>query len=187
VCYFRGKLRVMFITRLYREWRMLFWVVLLFIAGQAFFMYKGIENVPFFLYHMYAKNHPPRQSLTIYQVVTDRGLVNMSQYSSRAEELLFNSLGAYLAVRQAGNTDPIDVDIHNRFAGWLPARWYGLVKARLSNSDSALHGYPDWWERYFRRITGEKGQFKVIQRRVLLTPPFSPAGTDSVIFNFPAR
>jgi len=38
----------LFLQKIYKEWRLLFWAVLFFIAVQCFFMYKGISTIPFF-------------------------------------------------------------------------------------------------------------------------------------------
>ncbi len=174
----------MFLSKLYREWRLMFWCVLLFAAGQCFFMYKGIENVPFFLYHMYAKPHPSADSVTIFAIVQDGKRVNPTRLSNREQELLFNSLGAYLAVRNNSNTDPIDADIANRLAGRVGAGVYQTLFSRLSNSGAALDAYPAWWGRYFRAVfPGQQGAIAVVQTRVSLRPPFALSGQDSLLFN----
>ncbi len=174
----------MFLRKLYRDWRPMFWCLILLIAGQFFFMIKGIENLPFFLYHMYGKPHPVQDSIAIYQLRYDGKIYNTSQLSNREEELLMNSIGSYMMVKSNNNIDPIDADIRRRFGSRLPGGLYHIVRTRLSNSGNALDGYPDWWSRYFRSINPTlTGPFSIVQRRVAIQPPFGASPQDSVIFS----
>jgi hypothetical protein len=171
----------MFLKRLYREWRMLFWLVLVFMLAQAFFMFKGIENVPFFLYHMYSQKHVHKDSATVLLVKTEQGYLSNQSFSNRQQELLFNSAGYYLSLK-ASARDTILPVVESRFKGRLPQGMYAAVEYRLSNASSAIDSFPAWWRRYFYSIRHTKGPAWLVQSVVSLNPPYAKSSVDSIIF-----
>ena len=49
-----------FLTDTYQKSKLLFGVFILFVVGQIFFTYKGVETVPFFHYGMYSEPMPAK-------------------------------------------------------------------------------------------------------------------------------
>jgi hypothetical protein len=172
----------MFIKRLFYEWRVLFGIVLVLILAQLFFMYKGIENVPFFLYHMYAQPHSHKDSATVLLVKTENGYIFNKSFSNRQEELLLNAAGYWLSLK-SGARDTILPVVESRFKDRLPAAIYTRLEQQLSNSSAAIDSFPDWWSRYFYSIRPKTpGQAWLVQSRVSLNPPYSKSPQDSILF-----
>jgi hypothetical protein len=172
----------MFLKRLYREWRALFWLVLVFILSQAFFMYKGIENVPFFLYHMYSQKHEHKDSATVLLVKTEQGYLFTKSFSNRQEELLLNAAGYYISLKNSARDTILPV-VESRFKNRLPAGIYTKLEQQLSNSPAAINSFPAWWGRYFYSIrSSTKGPVSLVQSRVSLSPPYAKSPADSIIF-----
>ncbi|MBK7434979.1 MAG: hypothetical protein IPI66_14555 [Chitinophagaceae bacterium] len=94
---------IMFLKRLYTGWRPLFWLLLLLLLAQSFFMYKGIQNLPFFLYHMYSKEHRPQDSIPVYLLKTPYGYLDHKQLSNREEELFLNTVAYYQNLQRDGD------------------------------------------------------------------------------------
>lgn len=175
----------MFIKKLYREWRMLCWALLLLIVAQGFFMFKGIENVPFFLYHMYSGSHPSHDSLTVYWVKTPSGYVNSRDFSNRQQELLYNSIGYYVSLKNSTRDTVLQV-VQQRFASRVSPGTYAYLQQSLGNSPAAIDSFPAWWGRYFRSVYGAvDGPVQVVQSRVSVKPPYAKATQDSLIFTIP--
>jgi hypothetical protein len=175
----------MFIKRLYHEWRPLCWAVLALVALQALFMYKGIENVPFFLYHMYAGHHPGPDSQSVYLVKTPTGYLNSRQFSNRQQELLYNSVGYYVSLKNSPRDTILQV-VDSRFAGRVGSGTYRYLCQSLANGPAAIDGFPAWWGRYFRSVQGPgAGPVQVVQSRVALKPPYGKSPIDSLIFSIP--
>ena len=119
----------MFLKRVYAEWRLLFWCLLLLMTAQFFFMAKGIENVPFFLYHMFSKDHQPVDSTAVYLVKTRDGYLNHKQLSNREDEMLMNSAAYYYRLKQK--------DIDGRFT------YSSIVALSIDDSKSIVMLYPN--------------------------------------------
>jgi hypothetical protein len=180
----RPLLQPMFVQRLYREWRPLCWALLLLLAAQVFFMYKGIENVPFFLYHMYAGAHPGADSQTVYWVKTPAGYVNNRHFSNRQQELLYNTLGYFAALRHSPRDTVLQV-VEARFGGRVSPGLYRHMVGSLANGPAAIDSFPAWWGRYFRSVYPGQGPVQVVQGRVSLHPPFRRSPIDSILFTIP--
>jgi hypothetical protein len=175
----------MFIKKLYREWRMLFWALLLLLAAQGISMYKGIENVPFFLYHMYAGSAPAKDSQTVYFIKTPKGYLNPRQFSSRQQELLYNSVGYYSTLKNSPRDTILQV-VQQRFAGRVPPGLYAYLQQSLGNGPTAIEQFPDWWGRYFHALQGkDSSAAQVVQCRVSVRPPYAKSPIDSLIFSIP--
>jgi hypothetical protein len=160
------------------------WALLALIAAQAFFMYKGIENVPFFLYNMYAGSHPGADSQAVYWVKTPAGYLNNRRFSNRQQELLYNTPGYYAALRSSPRDTVLQV-VDTRFAGRVSPGLYAYMVGSLSNGPAAIDGFPAWWGRYFRSVCPGQGPVQVVQARVSLRPPYGKSPVDSILFTIP--
>lgn len=170
----------MFLQTLYRRWRGLFWVLLLLIAAQLFFMAKGIENIPFFLYNMYSQPHHPKDSATVYLIKTNTGYSNTKAWSNRQEELLMNSAGYWLTLLQKG--DATASTVQQRLKGRLPEGWYNFIQKGLVNDSVTIAAFPGWWARYFTAQHSAVGPVQLVQTTVSLRPPYGKSFVDSILF-----
>ena len=171
----------MFLTRVYKEWRLLFWGILLITSAQFFFMARGIENIPFFLYHMYSKDHQPMDSIGIFMVKTPLGYFDHKQLSNREEEMLMNSVSYYVNLKQSGKKD--NETIKKRFYKIMPASWYNYLLVHLTNDSIAISSFPQWWGNYLRSISDiRKTTVSVVRSDIFSTMPYKKSTTDSVIF-----
>ena len=172
----------MFLKKLNKEWRLMFWVLLMLIAGQVFFMFKGIENIPFFLYHMYSKAHPRLDSVPVYLLKTNSGYFNHKQLSNREEEMLMNSLIYYCNLKK--NRDGTAETVEQRFKDLLPANWYQHLQQQLINDDTRLDEFPAWWGRYMAVVSNKKDiEAAAVKSYVYAVPPYLKSKTDSVLFS----
>ena len=174
----------MFLRQLYRRWRFLFWVVLAWMTAQVFFMVKGIENVPFFIYSMFSTPHLARTSYPVVLMRSEKGYVDPFQFSNRQVELLINNIPFYSDMRQKGYADDINPTIEKRFAGRVPPQKLRNIYARLSNDSLRISAYPAWWQRYFQRIAPKDlNAVSLVSTSVRFTPRgFEKASEDSLIF-----
>ena len=171
----------MLLKKIYREWRALFWGVLIFMLAQVFFMAEGIENIPFFLYHMYSKVHKPMDSIGVYLIKTPDGYFNVKQLSNREEELLMNSVSYYVNLKQSG--DGIVQSIDKRFRSSASPGVYQYLRDHLYNDSTMLEEFPRWWSRYFRSVTGSRGDVSVVRSYVYAKEPYAKSENDSLVFS----
>ena len=138
----------MFIQQLYRQWRLLFWVVLLWMLFQLISVCKGIENSPFILYYMFSTPHRAMDSIPITIIKTPTGYIDQFSYTNREAELLLNNVEFYNRMRKNGYRDDILPTIAQR----LPKTWSSATKqyvyTSLSNDSIHFIQYPKWWLNY---------------------------------------
>lgn len=165
---------------------MLFWILMLFIAGQVFFMIKGIENIPFFLYNMYGQDHPAKDSNVVFLVKTNEGYFNHKNLSNREQELLLNSVSYYVNLKHDG--DGITQSIQKRFANKINATGLDNLTNRLSNGSKALTDFPQWWGRYFQSVSKNKyNSVSVIKSYIYADKAHTKSDYDSLIFSIKLR
>lgn len=128
---------------------------MIFIIGQAFFMFKGIQNAPFFLYHMFSTRHAAQSSYRILVVKTEKGIFNYKTLSNREYELIVGSAEFYAALHKSG--DPAEKIVEKRFGG-IDTTMFIWANRLLVNDTVAITSYPLWWARYFSEITGHRYQ-----------------------------
>lgn len=176
----------MYLKRLYNQWRPAFWLLLGLLGMQFFFMYKGIQNLPFFLYHMYSKEHRSQDSIPVFLLKTPYGYLNHKQLSNREEELLLNSANYYLNLQKDG--DGTAGAVEKRFRDRVSLPVYGYLYRHLVNDSNALKRFPHWWGRYARSILGrDMPGITLVRSYVYARPPFLKSPVDSILFNSASR
>lgn len=142
----------MYLLKVYREWKRLFLMVIVFIAGQVFFMFKGIENVPFFLYHMFSTPHATADSVQVLLIQTPQGYFNTNRLSGRDREMLLNTASYFEASQNQNFFDPLTITVRKRFSAITDSAELANMEARLVNKPPAFDRFPAWWLRYFNSI-----------------------------------
>jgi hypothetical protein len=171
----------LFLKRIYKEWRALFWILLVCGLAQVFFMAKGIQNIPFFLYNMYSKPHPPLDSFAVYLVKLPGGYYDHKQLTNREQEMLLNSVGYFENLLRDG--DGTLQSINNRFAGRVSPGLLQYFKENLYNDSNKLAAFPQWWARYFKQVSGQKtGLVSVVKSYVTASAGYPKSVQDSVLF-----
>lgn len=174
----------MFFRRVYKEWKFLFWVIFFFMAGQCFFMFKGIQNAPFFLYHMFSTIHPPQDSMPVYLLKSRDGYISPFEYTNREGEMLTNYLSYYDQMKQNNYADPIFPTIEKRFKNRVSPGTFHFIVTGLSNDSAAVNRYPKWWAAYFKSVMKEKyDSVWVVKSYVYNKPAYAKSPVDSIIFS----
>ena len=172
---------LLFLKRVYKQWRTLFWVIIVLIAAQLFFMAKGIQNLPFFLYNMYSKVHPTVDSTAVYLVKTKDGYFNHKKLSNREQEILMNSIAYYVNLQRDG--DGTIETARQRFSriGYGNADSYFIKQ--LGNDSISLAAFPPRWGKYFSSVSNDKyDSATVVKTYVYSKQPYQRSATDSIVF-----
>jgi hypothetical protein len=173
----------MFLKKVYKTWPALFWAILLFIVAQAFFMYKGIQTIPFFIYSMFSTPHPVQDSAEVVLIKTGNEYISPFNFSNREAEMLINNVPYYSALKQQG-TDILVPTIESRFKNRLSPQNYQWVLSGLINDTAAVNRYTQWWASYFATVQPNiKGRVDVVKSYMLYTPALHKSPTDSLIFS----
>lgn len=165
----------MFLKRLYQQWKTMFWVVILFMICQAFFMYKAVETIPFFLYNMYSTRQHTLDT-TYATVITVNGKeFNTDRLSGYEKETLLASLSYFRKLKDHGYYATDTQTIKNRLSGTIPDRWYNLFYKRLTNDLVNEKMFFSWWMKYLSRVSQQKvDSFTIIQSSIIWNPSYHP-------------
>lgn len=175
----------MFLVKVYKEWKTLFWILLILVAGQFYFMQKGIENAPFFVYGMFAGVYPVKDSFDVLLIKKDNQYVSPFGLSNREAELLTNNVEAYLQLKKNAGDTAINKTIHQRFGACLSASIYQYVLKGLTNSQTSINQYPHWWMTYFKSThPSDFKEISIVKSTVIYFPQFHKSAVDKLLISF---
>lgn len=141
-------------------------------------MYKGISNIPFFLYYMYGQNHPKKDSIDVILIKTPTGYYNTKNLSGREEELLLKTVDFYIKLKKGGDFNLLN--IKNRFTS--PQIKHFFEKA-IGNDTISVKQFPAWWASYYKQIAlPNQDSVTLVKSSISTTFPYLKSKTDSVIF-----
>jgi hypothetical protein len=95
----------------------LFVVIILFILGQLFFTFKGVETFPFLNYGMYSEKMPACDSQTVYQLTICGQRVNITSLTDCEKDITLNSIQQYDRLKQSNGKEKEEETIDHRFKG----------------------------------------------------------------------
>lgn len=173
----------MFLLKVYQQWRAFFWVILFAFTAQFFFMVKGIENIPFFLYHMYSYPHVSKDSFNVILIKTQGRYLDPYKLSGRESEMLMNNVSHYNQMKKKSWNEPITQTVTERFKNRVPGNTYNYLQKSLVNDSASFSRYINWWEKYFSRIySGSNDSVVIVSGFVHYRPVFSKSSQDSILF-----
>lgn len=142
----------MFLKKAYSQNKFLFYVIILFCMGQLFFMYKGVENTPFFLYGMYSAKQFPQEEYPVSIVEIDGKEFNYENLPHASHEMIVASLEHYRSLEQTDFQDTIMKTIEKRFGN---SENFQIIAQRLTNDSTDRIPYQQWLKKYLGYVTGD--------------------------------
>jgi len=162
----------MFLQQLYRHWRKMFYVLLVMALAQAFFMYKAVETVPFFLYNMYSTRQHNGDTAYRTAIYLNGRLFDATQLSGHEQETLFGSL-AYFKKLKANRYFATDSATVAHRLRRLPTGLYRSAYDRLTNTSVSDSAFLGWWARYLAQVSGTRvDSFALVESTVLWKPGY---------------
>lgn len=125
-----------YFSKVWQANKLLFGALSLFIIGQFFFTYKGVETLPFFNYGMYSAPIQQQKTYTTISLYNETDTyVNL--YTTKAPRFWQYQLAYYSSFVKNNYQDPTLVTIYQRFGkSTLSAH---LTKHLCNDKSSALH------------------------------------------------
>lgn len=122
------ELRHTYLFRLYREFKLLFVVVLIFILGTTYFALKSHEEFPFLLFGMYSLKEKDQGEYIAYSVVIDGKELIYANMRDAEVELLETSLSNAISLKSNLFATPEFTNwLRNYTAGGKPMEIYKLT------------------------------------------------------------
>ena len=145
-----------YFIKLYKRKRWLFFIVAAFCIGQGFFMVKGVETVPFFLFGMYSEPNDGERVYHGLMVEEDGQPLDLSALPGLQKDLILTPLYRFLELHEVQFEDPIKPVVRKRFEERFSPNTYLLVRERLSNAPADREAFYQWFRRYLEATYGRE-------------------------------
>lgn len=131
----------------------------LFVLGQLFFFYKGVETLPFYNYGMYSAPIAAKDTFQQLEIYIDGQAWNYHRPTALAVDFIESQLDFYNNLERHDFKDPVRHTVRRRFgenSAWEPL---------LINSPEVKQAFPEWLGRYLKaRGQVESGQKLALKR-----------------------
>lgn len=161
-----------------------FVAVVLFIIGQLFFTYKGVETFPFLNYGMYSAYYPPKDTFTTYSIFVDNTAIKISDQYDLTATILQSTLNRYAFLKENNYKDPLEKVIEKRFKNRLSPEQYSCMVDRLTNNETELKEYPKWLLDYIAdyRLMNENKLTVLKNKTVYRSDAVANIAADTLIY-----
>lgn len=173
-------------TFLYQVWqrdKVLASFFALFILGQLFFTYKGVENTPFWHYGMYSAPHHEQPSYPVYRIEVGHHPVLSGSFFEQQREIVYNTIAAYDGLQQLQWHDSLDRVISHRFSGSTAAH----LRTVLLNKPGMDTPYQKWLFSYIADMRMIEEPTLSVSRATVSYGPDGTLHTDSTHTLFTLR
>jgi hypothetical protein len=136
-----------FLVGLFKRSKLLFVLAVVFIAGQGFFTWKGVENTPFFLFGMYSNPYPSKEVFSMIEITVDGEPIAYTKLRDKHREMLVGPCERYADVR---NGDTLSTVVDARLKPYLSADQLKQSHENLTNSLEKKWAFKRWLTRYLR-------------------------------------
>lgn len=145
----------LFLVRTYQTSKKHFWFFVVFILFQVFFIYKGVETVPFFNYGMYSDPAVQELEYELPEYLVNGESINPLDLPMLAHNMIFKTTMRYAFLKNRNFNDPILKTINNRFRGPLEKYKTHAIN-KLVNARSLETTFPKWLAAYLQQRLGKK-------------------------------
>ncbi len=176
-------MRENYFTKLWATSKGLFFGVMLFIFGQAFFMYKGILNFPFFPFQMYAFPFVEPGEVSQTEILVNGKLLDYTRLPDWNESTIVRTVKFYERQHTRGNW--AGTAWKKRF-GTPETEFEHLIYNRLVPTDEQLATYPNWIANYIGTQTNQNVSTLNISRKYYQyeNQRLVPTGKETVILDY---
>ena len=144
----------MYLVQLYKQSRIFFFLAILFICGQLFFTWKGVDTFPFYNWGMYSEKFGARDSYTVHLIRADDNILTEKELGFNTWDNLQTSLSYYSFLQQHDFIDPNLLVLEDRFKGKVPDSFFSYMKTSILNREDANDAFPAWVKKYLEVRSG---------------------------------
>ena len=137
----------LYLVRLFRQNKLLFLFVFLFICGQQYFCYKDNSTFPWFVWSMYSHDEYLPKTAAQTEVFIDGKRLDISSIPIWQEATIIHTFNKYLQVKNNLYIDPLDEVVKKRTANCSPA-WRQYIASCVENHQTNTDKYPVWIKQY---------------------------------------
>lgn len=150
----------LFLVKLFREYKIFFWVCLVFILLQTFFTIKRVQNFPFFIFDMYSREVTIPDTIHFNMIMLDDQEFDYTRLPHWSEQTLLGTFDLYRDYRTRKEDNWARV-IRKRFPETSFLGSY--LNNTLTNTAVQYNKYPNWIFNYIDNITGADAKSNSIE------------------------
>ncbi|MFN8259868.1 MAG: hypothetical protein U0X41_02905 [Chitinophagales bacterium] len=145
----------LYLVRVFRQNKILFAFILLFIGFQIYFNNKRIHSFPFFVWDMYSRPATLPDTLTQTEVFVDGKRLDVTKLPIWEELSILHTYKMYNWQRINDYNDPMDEVVRLR-TKYFPERIYSFAAWKINNHASEAATYPAWLKQYLEKTLDRK-------------------------------
>ncbi len=149
------KIQGLYLIRLFRQNKILFVFVMLFIIFQVTFNNKRIHTFPWYVWDMYSRTETLPDTLTQTEVFIDGRRLDVTQIPIWQEATILHTYKMYNWQRVNGFNDPMNDVVKSR-TNIFPKEIYSFVAYKINNRKEESEQYPIWLKSYLEKILHKK-------------------------------
>jgi hypothetical protein len=133
-----------YLVRVWKQSKLLFLILILFIVFQILFSAKRIQNFPFFTYDMYSRPIEKPDVFTLYIVKSNQKVFDYTQLTNTAENKLLSTVQSYESNILSYPDFVHETVLNKRFYNKNRLTTYEFIKEGLSNDAGINTTFPKW-------------------------------------------
>jgi hypothetical protein len=142
-----------FLYKVYRYNKKLFFFFLAFAGFTLFCNLAGFEITPFYVWGMYSQKETPVKEYPVYKITANGKLVDYSTgYFPANRFFLLSPLSYYGSIKTPD--DPTDIFLKEKLKERY--EWVRPYAGRVLNSPQEVKEFPAWFSRYVGQTKGER-------------------------------
>lgn len=138
----------LYLIRVWKESKILFIGILIFIFFQSFFIIKRVQNFPFFIFDMYSRPIEKPVTFTIYEITKNGKSFDYTALTNTKENVVLNSIRTYENAKKSYPNAPNEAVIEYRLKNKIFAKNYQFIKDGLTNDKATIDAFGNWINRY---------------------------------------
>ena len=144
-----------YLVRLFRQNKMLFYFILIFVFFQAYFNQKRIHSFPWFVWDMYSRTQAMPDTITQTEIFIDGERLDITKIPIWEELSILNTYKMYNWQRINNYNDPMNEAVLSR-TKIFPEQVYSFVAYKINNHSDEAATYPAWLKEYLEKILHRK-------------------------------
>lgn len=149
------KFQNLYLIRLFRQNKILFSFVVLFIFFQLLFNQKRIHSFPWFVWDMYSRVETLPDTITQTEVLIDGERLDVTKIPIWQEATILHTYKMYNWQKINDYNDPMNEAVKSRTA-IFPDNIYSYVAYKINNQKEEIEQYPTWLKSYLEKILHKK-------------------------------
>lgn len=153
-------MRSFYLIKVWKESKLLFIGIIIFIFFQFFFIAKRVQNFPFFIFDMYSRPIEKPTTFSIYEIKQNEQTINYTAFTNTKENVVLNTIKTYESAKQSFPYAINEAVIEHRFKNKISSLNYQFIRYGLINDKESIAKFDNWLNQYLIQSNVDFSVFK---------------------------